>query len=123
MFWRPGGPARYGTRLNSILAEIHNLLANIWLFIIGLMLFLYVVLDGFDLGVGILSLFARNDKHRTTFVVLPLSLVIMPRIKPSGIWRLAASSLVASDFILADLALLRTTIRATSGDGLWYFQL
>jgi cytochrome d ubiquinol oxidase subunit II len=33
-------------------------------FIIGLMLFLYVVLDGFDLGVGILSLFTRNDKHR-----------------------------------------------------------
>jgi cytochrome bd ubiquinol oxidase subunit II len=45
--------------------EIHSLLANIWFFIIGLMLFLYVVLDGFDLGVGILSLFTRNDKHRT----------------------------------------------------------
>ncbi|WP_333878319.1 cytochrome d ubiquinol oxidase subunit II [Methylobacter sp.] len=45
--------------------EIHNLLANIWFFIIGLMLFLYVVLDGFDLGVGILSLFTREDQHRT----------------------------------------------------------
>ena len=45
--------------------EIHSLLANIWFFIIGLMLFLYVVLDGFDLGVGILSLFTRDDKHRT----------------------------------------------------------
>ncbi|MDD1620081.1 MAG: cytochrome d ubiquinol oxidase subunit II [Methylococcaceae bacterium] len=44
--------------------EIHTLLAQIWFFIIGLMLFLYVVLDGFDLGVGILSLFTRNDKHR-----------------------------------------------------------
>jgi cytochrome d ubiquinol oxidase subunit II len=44
--------------------EIHSLLANIWFFIIGLMLFLYVVLDGFDLGVGILSLFTRDDKHR-----------------------------------------------------------
>ncbi len=44
--------------------EIHNLLANIWFFIIGLMLFLYVVLDGFDLGVGILCLVAKNDKHR-----------------------------------------------------------
>ncbi|MGR8998508.1 MAG: cytochrome d ubiquinol oxidase subunit II [Gammaproteobacteria bacterium] len=44
--------------------EIHSLLANIWFFIIGLMLFLYVILDGFDLGVGILSLFTRNDKHR-----------------------------------------------------------
>ena len=45
--------------------EIHSLLANIWFFIIGLMLFLYVVLDGFDLGVGILSLFTRDDKQRT----------------------------------------------------------
>jgi len=45
--------------------EIHNLLANIWFFIIGLMLFLYVVLDGFDLGVGILSLFTRVDSNRT----------------------------------------------------------
>jgi cytochrome d ubiquinol oxidase subunit II len=44
--------------------EIHSLLANIWFFIIGLMLFLYVVLDGFDLGVGILSLFTRDDNHR-----------------------------------------------------------
>ena len=44
--------------------EIHSLLANIWFFIIGLMLFLYVVLDGFDLGVGVLSLFTQNDNHR-----------------------------------------------------------
>lgn len=45
--------------------EIHTLLANIWFFIIGLILFLYVVLDGFDLGVGILALFTRNDTHRS----------------------------------------------------------
>jgi cytochrome d ubiquinol oxidase subunit II len=45
--------------------DVHNLLANIWFFIIGLMLFLYVVLDGFDLGVGILSIFTRDDKHRS----------------------------------------------------------
>ena len=45
--------------------EIHSFLANIWFFIIGLMLFLYVALDGFDLGVGILSLFTRNDNHRS----------------------------------------------------------
>ncbi len=49
--------------------EIHTLLANIWFFIIGLMLFLYVVLDGFDLGVGILSLVARNDKHRAIMMM------------------------------------------------------
>jgi len=44
--------------------EIHTLLANIWFFIIGLMLFLYVILDGFDLGVGILCLLSKNDNHR-----------------------------------------------------------
>ncbi|MGR8932894.1 MAG: cytochrome d ubiquinol oxidase subunit II [Gammaproteobacteria bacterium] len=48
--------------------EIHTLLANIWFFIIGLILFLYVVLDGFDLGVGILCLFTRNDTHRATMM-------------------------------------------------------
>lgn len=36
--------------------EVQALLANIWFFLIGLMLVLYVILDGFDLGVGILSL-------------------------------------------------------------------
>ena len=48
--------------------EINLLLANIWFFIIGLMLLLYVVLDGFDLGVGVLSLFAGNDKHRAVMM-------------------------------------------------------
>ncbi|MGR8980916.1 MAG: cytochrome d ubiquinol oxidase subunit II [Gammaproteobacteria bacterium] len=48
--------------------EIHTLLANIWFFIIGLMLFLYVVLDGFDLGVGILSLFTRDNRHRAVMM-------------------------------------------------------
>ncbi|MEI6066875.1 MAG: cytochrome d ubiquinol oxidase subunit II [Methylococcaceae bacterium] len=44
--------------------EIHSLLANIWFLIIGLMLFLYVILDGFDLGVGILFLFTKDEKQR-----------------------------------------------------------
>jgi cytochrome d ubiquinol oxidase subunit II len=39
-------------------------LGNIWFFLIGLMLVLYVVLDGFDLGVGILSLFAGDEDSR-----------------------------------------------------------
>jgi len=39
-------------------------LGNIWFFLIGLMLVLYVVLDGFDLGVGILSLFAGDEDNR-----------------------------------------------------------
>lgn len=43
--------------------ELQLFLGNIWFFLIGLMLVLYVVLDGFDLGVGILSLFTR-EQHR-----------------------------------------------------------
>ena len=39
-------------------------LGNIWFFLIGLMLVFYVVLDGFDLGVGILSVFACDDDQR-----------------------------------------------------------
>lgn len=43
-------------------------LGNIWFFIIGLILVLYVVLDGFDLGVGVLSLFAHDEKRRGTMM-------------------------------------------------------
>jgi cytochrome d ubiquinol oxidase subunit II len=39
-------------------------LGNIWFFRVGLMLVLYVVLDGFDLGVGILSLIACDEDRR-----------------------------------------------------------
>lgn len=44
--------------------ELQIFLGNIWFFLIGLMLVLYVVLDGFDLGVGTLSLFARDENQR-----------------------------------------------------------
>lgn len=43
---------------------IQLFLGNIWFFLIGLILVLYVVLDGFDLGVGILSLFACDEDRR-----------------------------------------------------------
>ena len=45
--------------------SVHALLAYIWFGLIGLMLSFYVVTDGFDLGVGILTLLRsdRND-HR-----------------------------------------------------------
>ena len=36
----------------------------IWMFLIGTAIFLYVLLDGFDLGVGILFPFAPSDKCR-----------------------------------------------------------
>jgi cytochrome d ubiquinol oxidase subunit II len=43
-------------------------LANIWLLIIGFFLLYYAVTDGFDLGVGILCLFSKNDRDRQLMV-------------------------------------------------------
>ncbi len=43
----------------------HDLLRNIWFLLIGVLLTGYAILDGFDLGAGVLHLFvARNDKER-----------------------------------------------------------
>ncbi|MFH1010111.1 MAG: cytochrome d ubiquinol oxidase subunit II [bacterium] len=35
-----------------------------WFFLIGLLLTVYAILDGFDLGAGIWHLFAKKDEHR-----------------------------------------------------------
>ncbi len=43
-------------------------LALLWYFIIGVSVVFYVVLDGFDLGVGMLHLFARKDQERRIFL-------------------------------------------------------
>jgi len=40
-------------------------LVPIWTLILGVAVFMYVLLDGFDLGVGIMSPFAANDDART----------------------------------------------------------
>jgi cytochrome d ubiquinol oxidase subunit II len=42
-----------------------HFLPQVWFVILGLFLFLYVLLDGFDLGVGILSLSSSDEKRRT----------------------------------------------------------
>jgi cytochrome d ubiquinol oxidase subunit II len=39
-------------------------LNTIWFLLIGVLIIGYAILDGFDFGVGILSLFARNEKER-----------------------------------------------------------
>ena len=44
--------------------HVHFFLINIWLVFLGLFLTFYVVLDGFDLGIGVLSLFIREDQRR-----------------------------------------------------------
>jgi cytochrome d ubiquinol oxidase subunit II len=48
--------------VNSTLS--HSLLTNAWFCLLGLMLVLYVVTDGFDLGVGILSLLHPEEHER-----------------------------------------------------------
>ncbi|MBM3324282.1 MAG: cytochrome d ubiquinol oxidase subunit II [Calditrichaeota bacterium] len=39
-----------------------------WFFLIGLLLTVYAILDGFDLGAGIWHLFARKDEHRRSIL-------------------------------------------------------
>jgi len=40
----------------------------IWFILVGVLLTGYAILDGFDLGVGALHLFARKDEHRRLFL-------------------------------------------------------
>jgi len=47
------------------LEPLQHFLPQVWFFILGLFLFLYVLLDGFDLGVGILSLTAGGEERRS----------------------------------------------------------
>lgn len=42
-----------------------HFLPEVWFVILGLFLFLYVMLDGFDLGVGILSLTSSDERRRS----------------------------------------------------------
>lgn len=44
--------------------NLHLFLVNVWLVFLGLFTILYVTLDGFDLGIGILSLFVRERERR-----------------------------------------------------------
>jgi cytochrome d ubiquinol oxidase subunit II len=46
------------------LDPLAKFLPQVWFFILGLFLFLYVLLDGFDLGVGILSLTSGDEERR-----------------------------------------------------------
>jgi cytochrome d ubiquinol oxidase subunit II len=43
-------------------------LATIWFILVGVLFTGYAILDGFDLGVGIIHLFARKDEHRRLFL-------------------------------------------------------
>jgi cytochrome bd ubiquinol oxidase subunit II len=50
------------------MSNVHFLLVNTWLVFLVLFLTLYVVLDGFDLGIGVLSLFVREQERRGIMV-------------------------------------------------------
>src|ERR1700730_16672532 len=52
--------------MNPVSAE--SLLSQTWFCLIGLMLVLYVITDGFDLGVGILSLFRSKESERDLMI-------------------------------------------------------
>src|SRR5258708_16154778 len=52
--------------MNPVTAE--SLLSHTWFGLIGLMLALYVITDGFDLGVGILSLFRSKESDRNLMI-------------------------------------------------------
>jgi len=43
-------------------------LADVWFALLGLILFLALALDGFDLGIGIFSLFCRDEDQRSTML-------------------------------------------------------
>lgn len=44
------------------------LLEHLWYFVIGICIVAYTVLDGFDLGVGILNAFTKKDEERRVFL-------------------------------------------------------
>jgi cytochrome bd ubiquinol oxidase subunit II len=48
--------------------DVRMFLIDIWLVFLGLFLTFYVVLDGFDLGIGVLSLFVRERERRGIMV-------------------------------------------------------
>jgi cytochrome d ubiquinol oxidase subunit II len=43
-------------------------LGDVWFALLGLILFLALALDGFDLGIGILTLFCRNESRRAAMM-------------------------------------------------------
>jgi cytochrome d ubiquinol oxidase subunit II len=53
-------------------SNVEAFLTDTWLVFLGLFLTFYVVLDGFDLGIGVLSLFVR-EKERRSIMMASLS--------------------------------------------------
>jgi cytochrome d ubiquinol oxidase subunit II len=69
-------------------------MASIWFVLLSVMLAVYVVLDGFDLGAGILHLFvARNDEERRTVLA-----AIGPVWDGNEVWLLASGGTLVYAF-------------------------
>lgn len=49
---------------------MHEFLANLWFLILAFELALYAILDGMDLGVGVWTLFDKNEDHVSTAITL-----------------------------------------------------
>jgi cytochrome bd ubiquinol oxidase subunit II len=49
-------------------ANVQNLLSHAWFGLIGLMLIFYVITDGFDLGIGMLTLIRSNEADRDLMI-------------------------------------------------------
>jgi cytochrome d ubiquinol oxidase subunit II len=47
---------------------MHVSLNEVWFILLGVLLTGYAILDGFDFGVGIVHLFAKDDEHRRLFL-------------------------------------------------------
>ena len=45
-----------------------DILQDVWFLLIGVLLIGYAILDGFDLGVGVLHLFAKNEQERRIYL-------------------------------------------------------
>ena len=103
-----------------------NPLNVIWFFLIGVLIIGYAILDGFDLGVGIITLFTRNQNLRSVYLR-----AISPFWDGNEVWLLTAGgalfaafpkayATVFSAFYLAFILLLFALIlRAVSIEFRW----
>src|SRR5262249_41641794 len=69
-------------------------MTTLWFCVIALMIAAYVVLDGFDLGAGIVSLFLSRDEHDANQVLLSIG----PVWDGNEAWLLAAGGTLLAAF-------------------------
>ena len=68
-------------------------LNTVWFLLIGVLLAAYAALDGFDLGVGVMHLFARSERHRRTGMA-----AIGPVWDGNEVWLLAVGGAMFAAF-------------------------